>query len=111
MLLRRTARVSSKRGLLLGVGLELLLSRGNRLDRRVEASGTCEREESNGERTSGSMEQRLRCARGVGRKARRHTSSFLVEGREVNREAGLYSREIQRTRVAVDSIDSLRVGT
>jgi hypothetical protein len=100
---------------LLGVGLELLLSRGNRLDRKkVEASAGREHEESNGERKSGSTEGTeglLRCARGRGRKARIHKSSFLVESSEVNHEAGLYLREIYRTRVAGDSIDSIRVGT
>jgi hypothetical protein len=70
------ARVSSKRGLLFGVGRDLLRSRGIRRDgfgRSMEASGKRESQASHDERESGSMQGTSRHARCAGWKAGSHT--------------------------------------
>ena len=69
-------RVSSKRGLLFGVGRDLLRSRGIRGDgfgRRMEASGKRESQASHDERKNGSMQGTWRYARCAGWKAGSHT--------------------------------------
>lgn len=69
--LREKARVFSKRGLLFGVGHDLLLSRRGGLGRAVEigASGRRERQPSHDERNNGSMPAASKYARRAGYKA------------------------------------------
>ena len=73
---RRMARFVAQRGLLFGVSLHLLRSRGDGLDRGMEASGGRERQASTEQQQTASTRRRLwrwsRGARGADGKAESH---------------------------------------
>jgi hypothetical protein len=105
------ARVGSKGSLLVGVGLQLLLSgliRGDWFGPKMEASSGCESEASRDEQKNGSTAGRSRSAPSGGIKAEIHTREFLVGGSEVNAKAnsGICARQVQG-----DSIDSRKGAT